>query len=381
MKIVIAMDSFKGSLSSLDAGNACAAGILRAVPDADINVFPAADGGEGTTEALVHGLNGTFRTVTASDPLGRPISAKYGKLPDQTAVIEMAAASGLTLLTASERNPMRTTTRGFGEMIADAIHQGCRSFLLGIGGSATNDCGIGCLQALGFKFCDRNGNQVPPGAEGISMVHAIRTENKMPELTDCHFSVACDVTNPLYGPNGCSTVFAPQKGASSRDVAIMDQAMQKYAALVRQYDPEADPMLSGSGAAGGMGFALRTFLHAELCSGISLVMKQTGIESAIAQADIVITGEGRLDAQSVMGKVPVGIAGIAKKYNIPVIAFCGCAGNGAGMCNQHGIDAYFPILRRMCSESEAMDLENAKQNLNETAEQVFRLYQLQDRMQ
>lgn len=374
MKIVIAMDSFKGSLSSTDAGKAAATGILRAFPEAEIKVFPVADGGEGTVDALVYGLNGSCRTVTVSDPLGRPIEAQYGILPDQTAVIEMAAASGLPLLSESERNPMVTTTYGFGEMIADAIHQGCRSFILGIGGSATNDCGIGCLQALGFGFYDKDRKQVPYGAAGMSQVHHIVTKQVMPELRECHFHVACDVTNPLCGENGCSAVFAPQKGADTAMIAEMEQSMQRFSTMVNRYYPDSDADLPGSGAAGGLGFALRSFLNAKLKPGINVVINQTGIESAIRDADVVVTGEGRLDSQTVMGKVPVGIAKIAKKYGLPVIAFCGCVGDGAEICNQHGIDAYFPILRSISKDEEALKPMTAKKNLADTAEQVFRLF-------
>ena len=374
MKIVIAMDSFKGSLSSTEAGKAAATGLLRAFPKAEIKVFPVADGGEGTVDALVSGLNGSYRTVTVSDPLGRPIQAQYGILPDRTAVIEMAAASGLPLLSESERNPMMTTTYGFGEMIADAIHQGCCSFILGIGGSATNDCGIGCLQALGSGFYDKNGNQVPYGAKGLGQVHHIDTNQVISELHDCQFHVACDVTNPLCGNNGCSAVFAPQKGADSAMITEMEQSMQCFSTLVKEYYPDADADLPGSGAAGGLGFALRTFLNADLKPGIDVVIHQTGIEAAIKDADIVVTGEGRLDAQTVMGKVPIGIAKIAKKYGLPVIAFCGCVGDGAEICNHHGIDAYFPILRSITTAEEAMKPETAKRNLADTVEQVFRIY-------
>ena len=374
MKIVIAADSFKGSLSSADAGHAAASGILRVFPDAEITVYPVADGGEGTVDALVSGSGGAYRTVTVSDPLGRPVQAQYGILPDQTAVIEMAAASGLPLLSGPERNPMHTTTYGFGELIADAVYQGCRRFILGIGGSATNDCGIGCLQALGFGFCDKDGKQVPYGADGLAKVHHITADAVLPALRECQFHVACDVTNPLCGRNGCSKVFAPQKGADAEMIEKMEQSMQRFSALVKAYDPDSDADLSGSGAAGGLGFALRTFLHAELKPGIDIVIRQTGLAAAIRHADIVVTGEGRLDAQTVMGKVPAGIAQTAKKYGKPVIAFCGCVGEGAEICNQHGIDAYFPILRAVTTAEEAMEPDTAGKNLADTAEQVFRLF-------
>ena len=373
MKIVIAMDSFKGSLSSVAAGNAAAGGIRKAIPQADIRIYPVADGGEGTTEALVTGLSGTYHEITVSDPLGRPIPAKYGILPDQTAVIEMSAASGLTLLTPAERNPMHTTSFGFGQMIADAIYHGCRNFLLGIGGSATNDCGIGCLQALGFSFLDTNGQQVPYGADGLAQVVTINTAHVMPELRECTFHVVCDVNNPLCGAQGCSAVFARQKGADDAMIDAMERAIRRLAGTVQKQFPNADPELPGSGAAGGLGFALRTFLHADLQPGIEVVTQQIRLEDAIREVDIVVTGEGRMDAQTAMGKAPVGIAKIAKRYGVPVIAFCGCVGEGAELCNQQGIDAYFPVLRTITDIDTAMQPENAAHDLSETAEQVFRL--------
>ena len=373
MKIVIAMDSFKGSLSSVAAGNAAAAGIRKAIPQADIGIYPIADGGEGTTEALVTGLDGTYRKITVSDPLDRPIQTKYGILPDHTAVIEMSAASGLTLLIPAERNPMHTTTFGFGQMIADAIHHCCRNFLLGIGGSATNDCGIGCLQALGFSFLDTIGQQVPYGAEGLAQVATINTAHVMPELRECTFHVACDVNNPLCGAQGCSAVFARQKGADDAMIAVMEKTIRRFAGTVQKQFPTADPELPGSGAAGGLGFALRTFLYADLQPGIEVVTQQIRLEDAIREADIVVTGEGRMDAQTAMGKAPVGIAKIAKRYGVPVLAFCGCVGAGAELCNQQGINAFFPVLRTVTNIETAMQPENAVLNLTETAEQVFKL--------
>jgi len=374
MKVVIAIDAFKGSLSSLAAGNAAADGIRKAIPDDEISIFPVAGRREGTTEALVTGLNGAYRTVTVSDPLGRPVPAVYGILPDQTAVIEMSAASGLPLLSVEERNPMHTTTFGFGEMIADAIRHGCRNFILGIGGSATNDCGIGCLQALGFEFLDKADHQVPYGAEGIAKVAAIHTEQIMPELHECLFHVACDVNNPLYSEQGCSAVFAGQKGADDAMIAKMEHSIRQFARIVQQEYPNANPDLPGSGAAGGLGFALRTFLQADLQPGIDVVTQQIKLESAIRDADIVVTGEGRMDAQTAMGKAPVGIAKMSKKYGVPVIAFCGCIGEGAERCNQQGIDAFFPVLQTVCDAETAMQPETAAKNLASTAEQIFRFY-------
>ena len=376
MDILIAIDSFKGSLSSLDAGNACAAGIRRVLPEAGISVWPLADGGEGSVQALTDGLHGRYRTVTVSDPLGRPVAAQYGILPDGTAVIEMAAAAGLPLLAPHERDPRHTTTRGFGEMIADALAQGCRRFLLGIGGSATNDGGIGCLQALGCMFLDGAGAPVAPTAAGVAAIETIRTDGLLPALRDCQIRVACDVTNPLCGEKGCSAVFAPQKGADAAAVAEMDAALARFAVLTRQHCPDADPDHPGAGAAGGLGFGLMAYLHADLVPGVEMVLHETGLADAVAHADLVITGEGCLDAQTAMGKAPAGVAKCAKAAGKPVIAFCGAVRPGAEACHAVGIDAYFPIRRRIESLTDALDPAHAASDLADTAEQAARLLQI-----
>ncbi|WP_295070829.1 glycerate kinase [Ruminococcus sp.] len=375
-KAVIAIDSFKGSLTSLEAGKAAAEGLHRIFPETDTVIIPVADGGEGTVEALVSGLNGKFIETDVCDPLGRCIKAKYGVLPDNTAVIEMAAASGLTLLSENERDPMYTTTYGTGEMILDAVRRGCRNFIIGIGGSATNDGGIGCLQALGFGMLDSNGQQVSYGANGLSQLARITDSNAVKELKECSFHVACDVKNPLCGTNGCSEVFAPQKGADKDSISLMDGYLSNYAELTKTYCPSASPYTAGSGAAGGLGFALMYYLNAELQSGVDLVIRETKLEDIIKDADIVITGEGCLDSQTAMGKAPIGIAKIAKKYGKPVIAFCGSVREGAELCNASGIDAYFPVLRRICTLEQAMKKENSCKNLADTAEQVFRTIKL-----
>ena len=372
LKTVIAIDSFKGSLSSLEAGNAAAEGIKRVFPEAETIIRPVADGGEGTVEALAAGLDGKLIEVEVSDPIGRHITAVYSILPDNTAVIEMSAASGLTLLSEAERDPMTTTTYGTGELILNAIKRGCRSFIIGIGGSATNDGGIGCLQALGFGMLDKNGQQVCHGAEGLSQLTHISADNIVPELKECRFHVACDVTNPLCGDNGCSAVFAPQKGADAEMIRKMDGYLRDYAELTKSFNSAASPDAAGAGAAGGLGFALMFYLNAQLRSGVDLIMQKTRLEEAIKGADIVITGEGCIDGQSAMGKAPVGIAKLAKKYGKPVIAFSGAVRNGAELCNDNGIDAYFPILRNICTLQQAMDSSNAYKNLADTAEQVFR---------
>ncbi|MBE6643637.1 MAG: glycerate kinase [Ruminococcaceae bacterium] len=374
MKVTVAIDSFKGSMSTIQAGTAVKNGIKRVFPDAEVKVCPIADGGEGTVDAMVNALGGRLVNVNVHGPLGQPIESSYGYIDStKTAVIEMAKASGLVLVEPEKRNPLYTTTYGVGELIRDAIEKGCRSFIVGIGGSATNDGGVGMLQALGFEFLDVDGNQVPFGAVGLKYIVKIDTSRAMKELKECTFSVACDVTNPLCGENGCSAVFAPQKGADRESIEYMDNWLRRYARLTKKIIPFSDEYTPGTGAAGGLGYAFMTYLNATLRSGIELVINATGVEDIIKASDYVVTGEGRLDGQSVMGKAPVGIAKLAKKYGKRVIGLSGCVTNDAYKCNEYGIDAFFPILKSPCTLDEAMNIENASKNLADTAEQVFRL--------
>ena len=373
-RIVVAIDSFKGSLTTFQAGRAIEDAVNDVYKDAEIVISPIADGGEGTVEAIISATNGELVETTVSNPLGKKIQATYGYIPKtKTAIIEMSSAAGITLIKGNERNPMNTTTYGVGEMILHAISKGCRKFVIGIGGSATNDGGVGMLQALGFEFLDENGNQVLSGAQGLKDIANIRTENAAKELNECSFCIACDVKNILCGDNGCSEIYGPQKGATPRMIRDMDLWLGNYARLTKEIIPNADENAPGTGAAGGMGFAFLSYLNATLKSGIELVMEQTGLESHIRDADLVVTGEGRLDGQSYMGKAPIGVAKLAKKYNKPVIAFSGCVRDEAVVCNEHGIDAFFPIIRKPCSLDEAMNINNAYKNLKDTACQVFRL--------
>lgn len=400
MKVVVAIDSWKGSLGSLEAGASIAEGVHRVFPEAEVMVRPLADGGEGTVEALVLGMNGRMETVQVTGPLGIPVEASYGIIEEskegcveredgaeqescdrtmertKIAIIEMAAAAGITLVDEKQRNPLDTTTFGVGEMICDAIHKGCRKFIVGIGGSATNDGGIGMLQALGFEFLNANGKQVPFGAKGLAEIATIIDEHVIPELKECEFKVACDVTNPLCGAQGCSAVYGPQKGATPAMIADMDQWLFHYAKLTQETYPHANWNQAGTGAAGGLGFAFLSYTNAVLESGIQIILEETRLESYIKAADIVITGEGRLDGQTVMGKAPIGVAVIAKKYGKPVLAFSGCVTEEAGVCNQYGIDAFFPVLRTVTTLEEAMKEEQAKRNLSATVEQVFRLIKI-----
>lgn len=375
MRVLIAIDSLKGSLTSMEAGNTIAEGIKRVYPKAELHVSPLADGGEGTAEALTAGLKGSLQSLTVTGPLGAPISAGYGILPDKrTAVLEMAAAAGITLVEPEKRNPMKTTTYGVGELIRDAIKKGCRHFIVGIGGSVTNDGGIGMLQALGFGMLDQKGRQVSFGGEGLSMLHQITAESVMEELKECTFRIACDVTNPLCGPLGASAVYGPQKGADPQMISELDGYLGHFALLAKGLRPSADPEVPGTGAAGGLGYAFLTFTNAVLESGIQIVMEETGLEEHVKNADLVVTGEGCLDGQTVQGKAPIGVAGLAKKYGKPVIAFSGIVKKDAAVCNEAGIDAFFPILRRVGTLEEAMNPKNARENLLETSEQVFRLW-------
>ena len=290
----------------------------------------------------------------------------------------MSQEAGITLISDAERNPLHTTTFGVGELILDAISKGCRNFVIGIGGSATNDGGVGMLQALGFEFLNKDGKQVSYGAKGLQEIVAIKTENAVKELKECQFSVACDVKNVLCGENGCSAVYGPQKGATPEMILEMDSWLKDYARLTKEVLPASDENFPGTGAAGGMGFALLSYLDATLCSGIELVIRETGLERHIPDADVVITGEGRLDGQSYMGKAPIGVAKLAKKYGKTVLAFSGCVTDDAVLCNEHGIDAFFPIVRKPCTLEEAMDVENAHKNLRDTVCQVFRLLNVYD---
>lgn len=374
MKVVIAIDSFKGSLSSLQAGNAVKDAIHRLNNDAEVMVSPLADGGEGTVEALAEGCDSEIVELKVKGPLLNPVVAKYCILKDSnTAVIEMASASGITLISDNERNPLETTTFGVGELIKDAVSRGCRKFIIGIGGSATNDGGTGMLAALGYEFLDSNSKPISLGAKGLKNLHRIKTDNVLPELKECHFNIACDVSNPLCGEKGCSAVFGPQKGATPEMIKDMDSWLEKYAELAKTVSNKADKTYAGAGAAGGLGFAFLSFLNATLKSGIEIVLEEINIEYSIKNADIVVTGEGRLDSQTVMGKAPIGVAKLAKKYGKKVIAFSGCVTDDAEICNEHGIDAFFPVLRSVTTLDEALDTKNAYKNLSATAYQVFRL--------
>lgn len=377
MKFVVAMDSFKGSLTSNEAGKAIAEGIRRIFPDSDIVIKSMSDGGEGLIETLVSQMSGEIRTVKAFDPLGKVIECNYGLIASRKlAVIEMAKVAGLTLVEPKDRNPLNTTTYGLGQIILDAIDQGYYRFIIGIGGSATNDGGIGMLQALGYRMTNINNKPVEFGAKGLSQLKIIDDTNVPEIIKRCEFMIACDVNNPLCGKNGASEVFALQKGASKQLIKQMDKWMLNYALLSKQKYINADENYPGVGAAGGLGFAFHAYLNAKLQSGIDLVISEIELKDDFKDADLIITGEGRLDFQSAMGKVPIGIAKLAKKYQLPVIAICGSVSSEAKVCNEKGIDAFFSILNEVISLQQAMDKQIAYKNMSNTVEQIFRLYKV-----
>ena len=365
--IIIATDSFKGSMTSYEAGDAIATAIKEQTPSR-VTVYPVADGGEGTTEALSFGRAAVLpQCITVTGPLGEKVEAKYtifGTGEEKTAILEMAQAAGLTLVPVSQRNPLKTTTYGVGEMILDAVRKGCKKLIVGIGGSATNDVGIGMLQALGASFTDINDQEVSYGAEGIENIAAMDITGILKKLKDVDIKVICDVNNPLVGDEGCSTVFAPQKGADLQMVQRMEQAITRFADL---FAKDYDRWLAGAGAAGGLGYAFAYFLHAELVHGIDLVLQEIHLEEAVRTADLVITGEGRMDAQTLMGKTPAGVARLAKKYAVPVIAYAGCFGDGIEQCTESGLfDRVYAVIEQEGAFDPQMAVRDLGQKVRET---------------
>jgi len=374
MKVVVAIDSLKGSLSSMEAGLAIKEGVLAAQPDAEVIVKPLADGGEGTTDALIEGMNGERIDLTVTGPMHTPVDAYYGYLREtNTAVMEMASAAGITLVPDKEKNPLLATSYGVGEMIIDAIQRGCRNFIIGIGGSITNDGGIGMLKALGVRFLDEKGEDAGEGGQALAKVACIDLSGLNPLLKECHIQVACDVNNPLCGESGSTYVYGPQKGVTEDMKKTLDEAMAHFARVTSE-SLENDYMNTpGAGAAGGLGFAFLAYVGATLTPGIELILDAVGLEDELSGADVVVTGEGRLDFQTAMGKAPVGVARLAKKYGSKVVAFAGSVTPEATACNAAGIDAFFTIVRGITTLAEAMDPQNAKSNMAAAVEQVFRL--------
>ncbi len=369
MKIVIAPDSYKESLSALEVATAIEQGFREIFPDADYVKLPVADGGEGTVEAMVAATQGGIIKVQVTGPLGENAEGFYGLSGDeQSAFIEMAAASGLEMVAPSLRNPLKTTSWGTGELIRHALDAGVKHIIIGIGGSATNDGGAGMVQALGAKLLDGNGIPIGLGGGELEKLARIDISELDTRLADCRIEVACDVTNPLTGAEGASAVFGPQKGATPEMIDRLDAALAHYAKIIaRDLDIEV-LNLEGGGAAGGMGAALYAFCGAELRQGIEIVTDALHLDKHIANADLVITGEGRIDSQTIHGKVPVGVAKVAKRYNKPVIGIAGSLTADVGVVHQHGIDAVFSVIYTVCTLEEA--LENAEENVRMAARNI-----------
>lgn len=372
MKFVLAPDSFKESMTSMEACLAMERGIKKVFKDAECIKVPMADGGEGTVDALVNATEGKFIEIEVTNPIGKKIKAKYGILGDsKTAVIEMAKASGIELINRKERNPYVTTTYGTGEFIKDAVNRGIKHILIGIGGSATNDGGAGMLQALGVKLLDINKEEIPFGGVHLEKIEYIDKGNIDEFLKDVTIEVACDVTNPLIGENGASYIFGPQKGANSEMVKVLDDNLRHFALKIKEIFNINIADVPGSGAAGGLGGALLAFLNAELRSGIDLVIKYTNLEEKIKMSDYVFTGEGSIDGQTILGKTPVGVSKLGKKYDVPVMAFAGKVDPQSENLYNEGMKSIFCIMRGVETLDDA--LRDGASNLEKTVESIVRI--------
>lgn len=371
-KIIIAPDSFKGSLSSIEVADAIEKGIHNILPNCTIVKIPIADGGEGTMNTLVSAMKGKKIKVNVHDPLMRCIEVEYGLVNnDKTAVIEMASASGITLLSKQEQNPVATTTFGTGELIKNALKRGCRNFLIGIGGSATNDAGTGMLRALGYRFLDKNGEETDGTGKTLSEICSIDELEVMPELKEAHFTIACDVNNPFSGPNGAAHIYAPQKGASVQMTKELDKGMKSFAKLIENERKIDLNTIEGAGAAGGLGGGFIAFLNAELKPGIEMVLMAVDFEKHLQNADLVITGEGKIDLQTGMGKAGSGILDAASKKNVPVIAIGGSVEDIENL-NRRGFLSVFSIIPSPMSVEQAMQKDNAQRNITQTTIQIMR---------
>lgn len=371
-KIIIAPDSFKGSLTSAEVANAIELGIKRVAPNCEIVKVPIADGGDGTMDTLVSALGGKKIKIKVHDPLMRPIEAEYGLVKNGgTAVIEMATASGLTLLSKEEQNPSITTTFGTGEIIKDALQRGCRTFLIGIGGSATNDAGIGMLKALGFRFLDKKGEECDVVGNALQSIYSIDETRVSSKVYEAQFTIASDVDNPFSGTNGAAYVYASQKGANNKMVEELDKGLESFRQLIIEKKGIDLNTISGAGAAGGLGGGFVAFLNAQLKPGIEMVLQTIDFENHLQNADFVVTGEGKLDIQTTMGKAASGILDAASKKNIPVIAIGGSVEDKEALLKR-GFTSLFSTTPNGMSIEEAMQEETAKENIAQTAEQLIR---------
>jgi glycerate kinase len=372
-KIVVASDSFKGSVTSLEVAESVEKAIRNVFPDCEVLKIPVADGGEGTTEALVHAMDGKMVSCRVHDPLMNLISAQYGILGDAvTAVIEMASASGLPLVPEDKRNPLLTTTYGTGELIKDALERGCRHFLIGIGGSATNDAGTGMLQALGFRFLDKEGNELKQGGRILQDICSIDNSQRLPQLKEATFTVACDVNNPFSGENGAAFVYARQKGADDEMIRVLDNGLKHFASVIRQQEHKDIDAIPGAGAAGGLGGGFLAFLPTTLKPGIQMVLDALSFEEKIKGADLIITGEGKLDKQTGMGKTPSGVLHAGQKQHIPTIAIGGLIEETEAL-NRQGFLSVFSIQPGAVTLQQAMNKDFAMQNIERTITQFLRI--------
>jgi glycerate kinase len=375
VKVVIVCDSFKESLSSSAVAEEIEAGFRTVFPALDCISLPVADGGEGTVDALVHATAGQFRFHDVTGPMGAPVWARYGVLGDgRTAVIEMAAAAGLDLVPRAVRDPRIATTFGLGQLILHALDGGCRRFILGLGGSATNDGGAGMAQALGVRLLDANGQDLPRGGAALQALATIDTSALDPRLGESVFEIACDVDNPMTGEHGASAVFGPQKGATPEMVALLDAALVRFGEALERISGVGIMTVPGAGAAGGLGAGASVFLGARLRPGVEIVLDALALETVLAGADLVITGEGRLDGQTARGKTPVGVARVARRQGVPVIALVGALGPGYEAVYDHGINAVFSVVNRPCLLEEA--LADARPNIRGTARNIAALLAL-----
>ncbi|RKD92052.1 glycerate kinase [Mangrovibacterium diazotrophicum] len=374
MKVLIAPDSFKDCLEAADVARYLGEGIRRVIPDAEITSIPVADGGEGFVQTMLSAMGGEKIITRVFDPLMRDVDAFYGILPDGTAVIEMAAASGIEHLKREERNPLITTTIGTGQLMLNAMERGCRKIIIGIGGSATNDGGVGMARALGYRFLDKDGMEVPPGGGSLSEIQSIDFSKVNPLMGETAVWVACDVNNPLIGPRGASAVYGPQKGATPELVERLDSNLEHLAKMIKKYLNIDVLDLAGGGAAGGLGAGLVAFAGGRLQAGFDIVKEQSHLEEAVKVADIVLTGEGKMDGQTKQGKTPWGVAQLAQKYGKPLFAFAGFLGDGYRELYDEGFTSIFALPNGPASLDAC--IANAPELLADTAEQVFRVLKL-----
>lgn len=376
MKILIAIDSFKGSLTSAQLSEAISEGIYSVFEDAEIVKTPIADGGEGVVDTLVEKLNGTLVYKKVKGPLFEEVTAHYGLLPDKTAIIEMAISSGITLVPDELRNPLNTSTYGVGELILDAIEKGSREFICGIGGSATNDAGIGMAAALGYKFLDKDKKELSPIGRSLNSIEFIDGSSVDARISECSFLIACDVDNPLYGLRGAAHTYGPQKGADEDTVITLDNGLKHFSEVVKDSLGIDQAELSGAGAAGGLGYGFSALLNGELRPGIDIMLEKLEFEEKLQGVDLVITGEGKIDFQSVMGKTPMGVGLASKKHNIPVIAIGGALGKDYHALHEYGIQSIYSVINKPSSLEDAMNPSIAYENVKLTIREIFNTIKL-----